>query len=108
MPISRSAKKSLRKSITNRKDNVSLKNKFKEMVKKFLAKPSQKGMEEAQSMLDKAVKKGILHKNKVARMKSQMSKKIGTEGVKVVVKKSAKKTVVKKTVKRAVKDKMSK
>ena len=103
MPISRSAKKSLRKSITNRKDNVTLKNKFKEMVKKFLAKPSQKGMEEAQSMLDKAVKKGILHKNKVARMKSQMSKKIGTEGVKVVAKKVVKKAAKKKVTKKVVK-----
>jgi len=103
MPISASSKKSLRKSIKNRKANLFLKNKFRDLVKKFLAKPNLENMKEAQSMLDKAEKNGILHKNKVSRMKSQMSKKIGGEAV---VKKIAKKTVkkvIKKTVKKAVK-----
>jgi small subunit ribosomal protein S20 len=105
MPISASSKKSLRKSIKNHKANSFLKNKFRDLVKKFTAKPTIENMKEAQSMLDKAVKKGILHKNKVARMKSQLSKKIGGEGLKVV-KKVAKKVVKKvnkKTVKKAVK-----
>lgn len=100
MPISRSAKKSLRKSIKNRKSNVSIKNKFKDIVKKFLEKPSAEKIGQVQSMLDKAEKKGILHKNKVSRMKSQMSKKIGKEVVKVVIKKAAKKKVVKKVAKK--------
>jgi len=104
MPISRSAKKSLRKSIRNRKSNLSLKNKFKDIVKKFLLKPDADKAGEMQSMVDKAVKKGIIHKNKAARIKSQLSKKIGKAVEKKVVKKAVKKKVVsKKTVKKAVK-----
>jgi small subunit ribosomal protein S20 len=105
MPISASSKKSLRKSIKNRKANLFLKNKFRDLVKKFLNKPNMENMKEAQSMLDKAEKKGILHKNKVSRLKSQLSKKIDGVATKVV-KKAAKKVtkkVSKKTVKKAVK-----
>jgi len=99
MPISRSSKKSLRKSVKNRKFNVGIKSKFREVIKKFLAKPTQEGANEAFSAVDKAMKVGLLHKNKVARVKSQLSKKIGKEVVKTVVKKAAKKKVVKKAVK---------
>ncbi len=110
MPISRSSKKSLRKSIKNRKDNLHLKNKFKEIVKKFLASPKAEEVSKVQSVLDKAVKKGILHKNKVARLKSQISKKAaqGTVENKKIVKKAAAKKVTKKPAKRTAKEKMSK
>jgi len=99
MPISLSAKKSLRKSLKNHKDNVSFKNTLKATVKKFLAKPTADGLKEVYSILDKAVKKQIFHKNKTDRLKSSYSKKVGTEGVKKVVakKKPAKKIVKKKT-----------
>jgi len=107
MPISASSKKSLRKSIKNRKANLIIKNKFKELVKKFLGQPNAENMKEAQSILDKAQKKGILHKNKVSRMKSQLSKKIGGEGVKKITKKTAKK-VTKKVSKKTVAKKVAK
>jgi small subunit ribosomal protein S20 len=103
MPISRSSKKSLRKSRKNRKSNVFLKNKLKEVLKKFLAKPDQKGIEEAQSVLDKATKAGIYHKNKVARLKSQLSKKVGKEVEKKVVKKASKKKPIRKVSKKTIK-----
>jgi small subunit ribosomal protein S20 len=103
MPISRSAKKSFRKSVTNHQSNLSLKNKFKEMIKKFLIKPSAAKAGEVQSIIDRAVKKGIIHKNKGARLKSQISKKISKteepKEVKKVVKKIAKKKAAKKAVK---------
>jgi small subunit ribosomal protein S20 len=76
MPISRSAKKSLRKSVKNRKTNVSFKEKVKSVLKKYLLKPSEAGLKEVFSMLDKSQKKQIFHKNKVARLKSRMSKKL--------------------------------
>ena len=69
-------------------------------MKKFLAKPSVEKAGEMQSMVDKAVKKGIIHKNKAARIKSQLSKKIGKTEETKVVKKVAKKKVTKKTVKK--------
>jgi ribosomal protein S20 len=99
MPISLSAKKSLRKSLKNHKDNVSFKNKLKTIVKEFLAKPSNEALKEVYSMLDKAVKKNLFHKNKSDRLKSNYSKKVGIAVVKKVTtkKKPAKKVVKKKT-----------
>jgi len=109
MPISLSAKKSLRKSLKNKKDNVSFKNKLKTTVKKFLAKPTSDSLKEVYSVLDKAVKKNIFHKNKTDRLKSQYSNKVGKEVVKKVVskksiaKKAAGKKAVKKTSKKVTK-----
>ena len=104
MPIGRSAKKSLRKTVKNHDTNLTLKNKIKLAIKKFLAKPTEKGLNEVNSAMDKGTKKGLLHRNKVARLKSSYSKKIGTEG-KVAVKVKAK---AKPKAKRTAKAKMSK
>lgn len=101
MPISLSAKKSLRKSLKNHKDNVSFKNTLKTTVKEFLAKPTAEGLKGVYSILDKAVKRNIFHKNKTDRLKGQYSKKVGGEGVKkVVAKKNAPKKAAKKVVKK--------
>lgn len=101
MPIGRSAKKSLRKSERNQKSNLTFKNKLKLVIKSFLKKPTEKALVEAQSVLDKSIGKNIWHKNKVARIKSELSKKVGKE-VKVAtkVRKAAVKKVVRKTNKR--------
>lgn len=95
MPISLSAKKSLRKSLKNHKDNVLFKNKLKSSVKSFLAKPNSESLKKVYSILDKAVKKGLFHKNKTARLKSNFSKKVKDKDVvkapvKAVLKKTAK------------------
>lgn len=84
MPISLSAKKSLRKSLKNRKENVSFKNKFKSVAKEYLAKPTKEGLEKVYSLLDKLKKKNIFHKNKVARLKSSFAKKTTPAEVKKV------------------------
>jgi small subunit ribosomal protein S20 len=94
MPISLSAKKSLRKSVKNNRDNVLFKTKLKLTVKKFLAKPSIEVLKNVYSLLDKAVKNGIYHKNKVARLKSNYSKKVKSD---VQTKSVAKKKVIKKS-----------
>lgn len=97
MPIGRSAKKSLRKARKNQKTNVSFKNRLKAAVKDFLLQPSQKRLVETQSILDKSIKMNIWHKNKVARMKSAMNKKVlaTKDGVKPVAAKKTLKKVVK-------------
>lgn len=99
MPISLSAKKSLRKSIKNRKVNVLFKVKLKKTIKNFLAKPSNDGLKEVYSILDKAIKQNVFHKNKVARLKASYSKKI--EGK--VKKTASKKAVAKKSKKKSKK-----
>ena len=102
MPISSSAKKSLRKALKNNKENVSFKNKLRTIVKKFLASPTAEGLKEVYSILDKAVKKNLFHKNKTARLKANYSKKVGLK-VEVAKKVPAKKKVVKKATKKAAK-----
>lgn len=90
MPIGRSAKKSLRKSVKNRKFNLAFKNRLKEVIKKFLAKPEKKGFSEVQAILDKAEKRHLFSKNKVARLKAKYAKKMTKDLEKSVIKKSAK------------------
>ena len=98
MPISLSAKKSLRKSVKNNRDNVLFKTKLKLTVKKFLAKPTNDSLKEVHSILDKSVKKGIFHKNKTSRLKANYVKKLkdGVVSTKAVAKKTTK-TKVKKS-----------
>ena len=99
MPISLSAKKSLRKSLKNNKENVLFKTKLKLTVKKFLVKPTNDSLKEVYSILDKATKKGIFHKNKTSRIKANCAKKLksGETATKAVTKKTTAKT--KKTTK---------
>ena len=96
MPITLSAKKSLRKSVKNSRDNFLFKTKLKLTVKKFVAKPSTEALKEVYSFLDKAVKKGIYHKNKTARLKASYAKQLkGDNTTKVVAKKAKTKKVTK-------------
>lgn len=74
MPISASAKKSLRQSLAKRRQNNKLKKKIREATSKFTKKLDQKSLSELFSMLDKAWKKNLYHKNKVARLKSKYHK----------------------------------
>ena len=107
MPISLSAKKSLRKSLKNRKDNVLWKNKYKETVKKGV-------LADIYTLLDQLGQRNIFHKNKVKRLKSKFSRKLKSVSatnaksatadakVKKTVKKVVKKTTVKKKVAKKV------
>lgn len=99
MPIGRSAKKSLRKSVKNKKVNLTFKNKLKVIVKNFLTKPEKKNFTDVQSVLDKAEKRHLFSKNKVARLKARYAKRVGKEVEKKVIKKKAKKRIVKKSAK---------
>lgn len=105
MPISLSAKKSLRKALKNREVNVSFKKELKSVVKKFLIGPTIEGLKAVYSILDKAVKKNIFHKNKVARLKSRYSRKLSKieTPVKTVKTSQKKKTVKAKTPKKSSK-----
>lgn len=101
MPIIKSAKKRVRTAkkatVRNNKTRRSLKN----ALNIFAKSPSAKSHSAAQSKLDKAVKRGLIHKNKAARLKKQAAAKAKAAGVKhTATKKSvvAKKPVAKKTV----------
>ena len=80
MPQIKSAIKRVKTQDAARKRNAAQMNKLRTAVKKFKA-ASAAGAEdasklrvEAESALDKAVSKGLIHKNKAARDKSRLDK----------------------------------
>lgn len=92
MPITKSAKKSLRVSQTKRAQNHI----NKVALEKALRKTDAENVNKTVSLIDKAAKTGLMHKNKAARLKSQLAKKIGTPvAEKPTVKKAVKKTASK-------------
>lgn len=80
MPVIRSAKKKLRQDKKRTERNKYLKDLAKENLKKARRKPSEKTIKEAIKAIDKLGAKNILHKNKVARVKSSLSKLLGKKG----------------------------
>ncbi len=94
MPIIKSAKKRVRVSRKATVRNVKTKRSLKSALKSFQSSLTGASHSEAQSALDKAGKKGVMHKNKVARKKRQLAKAAKAAGVKSA---PAKKSAAKKT-----------
>lgn len=82
MPIIKSAKKRVRTANKAAVRNSKTKRALRAATKLFAGSPSAKAHSDVQSSLDKAVKKGIIHKNKAARLKKQAAAKAKAAGVK--------------------------
>jgi ribosomal protein S20 len=82
MPIIKSAKKRARVARKAAVRNSKTKRSLKSALKVFGKSPSNKSLSSAQSNLDKAAKKGVIHKNKAARLKKQAAAKAKAAGVK--------------------------
>lgn len=82
MPIIKSAKKRVRTARKAAVRNSKTKRSLREALKTFTAKPTAASHSSAQSKLDTAVKKGVIHKNKAARLKKQAAAKAKAAGVK--------------------------
>jgi len=78
MPVTKQAKKKLRKDKKREKANLSLKTSYKKTVKKTKKSVTVKSLSQASKVLDKAAKKGLIHKNKAARIKSRLAKSKST------------------------------
>ncbi|MGE5371633.1 MAG: 30S ribosomal protein S20 [Solirubrobacterales bacterium] len=83
MAKSKTPAKRARVADENRDRNVSKKSAMKTAIKKFETAVAEQNIPEAQakmiaasSVVDKNVTKGIIHKNKAARNKSRMAKKL--------------------------------
>ena len=87
MPILKHAKKKLKQDKKRTIQNKKLKEVYKKLVKTATADKKAESVSLAFSALDKAVKKNLLNKNKVARMKSQLTKHAASDTVKVAPKK---------------------
>ena len=93
MPIIKSAKKRVKTARKATVRNAKTKRSLKSALKVFSKSATAKSHSKAQSALDKAGKKGLLHKNKIARAKKQLAAKAKAAGLKQA---TAKKTVAKK------------
>ncbi len=95
MPIIKSAKKRVRVTQKAATRNSKTKRSLKDAVKSFHASLTGTGtksgekLSKAQSEIDKAAKKNVIHKNKAARKKSQLAKAAKAAGAKPVAKKTA-------------------
>lgn len=105
MPIIQSAKKRVRvankATIRNRKTKRSMKESIKALQASLNGdkKKVNELQAEAQSAIDTAVKKGVIHKNKAARKKAQLAEAVKEAGVKPA--KTTKKAAAKPTAKKA-------
>ena len=77
------ARKRVRQAVKARTRNSAQKSNFRSSIKKVLKSLAEKNKEqsninfkEAMSIMDKLVTKGLIHKNKAARLKSRLNKHI--------------------------------
>lgn len=80
MPKLRSAKKSLRQShvaqARNQAVRTTMRNAIKQVRQAVDADTAQTALGRAVSIIDKTVKKGILHRNTAARYKSRLTRRV--------------------------------
>jgi len=83
MPITQTAKRSLKKSLKRKEINIVKKTVLKKTEKKFFKLLASNNLEEAKKalnllykLLDKAAKTHLIKKNKAARDKSRLAKKL--------------------------------
>jgi small subunit ribosomal protein S20 len=104
MPIIKSAKKRVRVASKATARNVRTKRTLRTALKGFYVSVTSTNVSQAQSALDQAVKKGVIHKNKAARKKKQLAAAAKAAGVKTgtkaktTAKKASTKPAAKKTV----------
>ena len=103
MPIIKSAKKRVRVASKAATRNSKTKRTLRSAIKSFHAAITGDNANSAQSAIDIAVKKGVIHKNKAARKKRQLAAASKAAGTKAPAKKAvAKKPAAKPAVKKAV------
>jgi small subunit ribosomal protein S20 len=83
MPNTKSAAKAMRQAIRRKVRNITKKDNFKaavKEVKKLITEGKESeavtAMKKAMSAMDKAVKTGVMHKNKSSRLKSRIAKSL--------------------------------
>ncbi len=114
MPIIKSAKKRVKvadkATIRNRKTKRSVKSSIKALVASISGnkKDAPKLLAKAQSDIDKAIKKGVIHKNKGARKKAQLAKIAQNANVKPATSPSKKPAKNKSTTSKSATQKVTK
>jgi len=76
MPVTKQAIKKVRQDKRKAVFNLQRKKAYKEAVKKYLKNPTPAGLRSVFVAVDRAAKTNVIHKNKAARIKSRLSKKL--------------------------------
>ena len=76
MPIIKSAKKQVRSSARRHSNNLQTKKMVRTATREVVEQPSATGLSKAFKALDKAAKRGTIHRKKADRLKSRLSKKV--------------------------------
>ena len=95
MPVTKSAQGALKQQQRRLQENKRTKRLYKEAIKEFKKNPKEKNLSRVFSQIDRAAKKNVIHKNKAARLKTQLSKlaiKSKTQSRKKSASKSSSKT----------------
>ncbi len=74
MPVTKSAKKALRQDRRRATSNQLVRQRLKRVISKTKGERTTKELAEFYRVLDRAVKKGVIHKNKAKRLKSRLAK----------------------------------
>lgn len=88
MPVTKSAKKALKQDRRNAIFNLRIKKRLREVLKTFSQKPTREGLSSAYSVLDHAVNSNVIHKNRAARIKAKLAKKLPEKPARAPSKKS--------------------
>ena len=75
----KSAKKRVLVNQSKRDNNLPKKSVMKSSIKKAVVTPSVENVNEANKRIDKALKSGIITKNKAARAKSRIARKLNNK-----------------------------
>ncbi|HHW10747.1 MAG TPA: 30S ribosomal protein S20 [Firmicutes bacterium] len=80
MPVIKSARKRARTALKRRERNKAVKSRIKTSIKNFLnaegVEAKGQALRVAASQADRAANKGIIHRNKAARIKSRLAKRL--------------------------------
>ncbi|OGD85380.1 hypothetical protein A2164_04415 [Candidatus Curtissbacteria bacterium RBG_13_35_7] len=103
MPVTKQAIKKVRQDKHKAVYNLRRKNAYKKAVKDYLKNPTEVGLKLVFKTVDKASKTNVIHKNKAARIKSRLSKKLGMKSKPTLIKKKVVKKIAQKKHKVKVK-----
>jgi small subunit ribosomal protein S20 len=79
MPVTKTAKRALRGSKVKESVNKLIVSRLEAAVRQARKSKSVKEVVKASSLADRAAKKKVIHKNKAARIKSQLSKLVSSK-----------------------------
>ncbi len=86
MPVIKQAIKKVRQDKRKTAINLAVRSKYKKAVLAFRKNPTAALLTAAYKALDRAAKTNVIHKNKAARLKSRLSKRIAPVAKKPVAK----------------------